>query len=90
METVNVQMMQFEVAKLRREIGEESDIRVAQVGARVDDIVVRIDTTISEKFSTAESNLLGKQRRVTAIVEEMRGALQAVDDSNVERIVAEI
>ena len=35
MEMVNVQMMQFEMAKIRREIGEEFDIRIAQTGARV-------------------------------------------------------
>jgi hypothetical protein len=87
---VNVQMMQLEMSKLRREIGEEFDIRVPQVGARVDDIVNRIDTTISEKFSTDESSFLGEQRRLTALVEEMRGALQAVDGANVERIGAEI
>ena len=75
METVNVQMMQFEMSMLRREIGLEFDIRIAQVGTRVDDIVNRIDTTISEKFATAESRFLGEQRRVTALVEEMRGAL---------------
>ena len=41
-------------------------------------------------MSTAESSFLGEQRRLTAIVEEMRVALQAVDGSNVERIRAEI
>ena len=90
MDTVNVQMMQFEMTKPRREIVEEFDIRIAQVGARVDDIVNEIDTTISDKFSTAENIFLGEQRRVTALVEEMRGALQAVDGANVERIGAEI
>ena len=90
METANVQIMQLEMTKLRREIGEEFDIRIAQVGPRVDDIDNRIDTTISEKLSTSERSFLGEQRRVSALVEEMRGALQAVDGANVERIGAEI
>ena len=47
METVNVQMMQFEMAKLRREIREEFDISIVQFGARVDDIVNRIDVIVS-------------------------------------------
>ena len=90
MEIVNVQMMQIEMAKLRRRIGEEFDIRIAQVGVRVDDTVSGIDVTISEKFSAAETSLVGEQRRVTALVEELHGALQAVDGSNLERIGAEI
>ena len=39
MEMVNVKVMQLEMSKLRREIREEFDIRIAQVGARLDDIV---------------------------------------------------
>ena len=38
------------MARFRNEIGEEFDIRIAQVGARADDIVNRIDVIISEKF----------------------------------------
>ena len=90
MEMVNVQMMQFDMSKLRRGIGEEFDIRIAQVGVRVHEVVNRIDTTISDQFSTAESSFLGEQRRVTALVEEMRGALQAVHGAKIERIGAEI
>ena len=90
MAAVNVQMMQFELAELRREIGEEFDTRVNQVGVRVDEIVTRIDAVISEKFGAAESSFVGEQRRVTALVEELRRSVQFVDGAILERIASEI
>ena len=87
---VNVQMMQFEMAKLRE--GNQRRVRHPHCPGwpRVDDIVGRIEDMISEKFSAAENSFLGEQRRVTALVEELRGAVQSVDGSNLERIGAEI
>ena len=83
-------MMQFGLAKLRREIGDEFDMRVNQVGVRVFEIVTQIDAVISEKFGAAEASFVGEQRRVTALDEGLRRSVQSVDGANLERIASEM